>query len=260
MQLFNAMGVEVRVHEIYRGSRLFVGAEIFELARGKVRLDELGAIARARVRVLEAEGRLHPEYDASGKRVLHVDSSGRPVRDIDEVEIYLAYTTELAQRLHLPWQSPEMMFPESDVTSAMIERAFKRVQELEQGGGLYDNLLDQPIWIDYLRGAHAAEFKPIRDKMIALTDLQVALRDWAEAPGLTEQQRAQLRIAIETAARLLGKSTDEVALGRLMPNTVYDADMRALDAEERELMRALTAQFTRTPLDSLLSDSDSDVD
>lgn len=69
MQLFNAMGVEVRVHEIYRGSRLFVGAEIFELARGKVRLDELGAIARARVRVLEAEGRLHPEYDASGKRV-----------------------------------------------------------------------------------------------------------------------------------------------------------------------------------------------
>ena len=260
VQLFNAMGVEVRVHEIFRGSRIFVGAEMYELARGKARLDELGAIARARVRVLEAEGRLHPEYYANGKRVLHFDSSGSPVRDIDEVEIYLAYTTELAQRLHLPWQSPEMMFPESDVTPAMIERAFKRVYELEQGGGLLDHLLDQPIWTEYLRGAHAAQFKPIREKMIALTDLQVALRDWVEAPGLTEQQRAQLRTTIETAARMLGKSADEVALGRLMSNTVYDADMRALDAEERELMRALTATFSRPPQDSLLSDSDSDFD
>ena len=260
VQLFNAMGVEVRVHEIYRGSPIFVGTEIFELARGKVRLDELGAIARARVRVLEAEGRLHPEYDANGNRVLHFDSLGRQIRDIDEVEIYLAYTTELAQRLNLPWQSPEMMFPESDVPPAMIERAFKRVQELEQGDGLIDQLLDQPIWIEYLKGAHAAQLKPIREKMIALTDLQTALRDWVEELGLTEQQRAELRTTIETAARLLGKSADEVALGRLMSNTVYDADMRELDAEEREVMHALTVQRSRPPLDSLLSDSGSDLD
>ena len=96
--------------------------------------------------------------------------------------------------------------------------------------------------------------------MIALTDLQVGLREWVEEPGLTEQQRAQLRTTIETAARLLGKSADEVAPGRLMSNTVYDADMRVLDAEERELMRTLTAQFSRPLLDSLLSDSDSDFD
>ena len=258
VQLFNAMGVEVRVHEIYQGSPLFVGAQLFELAKGKARLDELGAIARARVRVLEAEGRLHPEYDANGKRVLHFDSSGRQIRDIDEVEIYLAYTTELAQRLHLPWQSLEMMFPEADVTPAMIERAFKRIQDLEQSDGLTDQLLDQPIWTEYLRGAHAAQFKPIREKVIALTDLQVALCDWVQTPGLTEQQRAQLRTTIETAARLLGKSADEVALGRLMSNTLYDADMRELDVEERALMRALTTQLSGPPLDSLFSDSDSD--
>ena len=258
VQLFNAMGVEVRVHEIYQGSPLIFGAQMFELAKGKARLDELGAIARARVRVLEAEGRLHPEYDANGKRVLHVDSSGRQIRDIDEVEIYLAYTTELAQRLDLPWQSPEMMYPESDVTPAMIERAFKRVYELEQGGGLIDRLLEQPLWSDYLKGAYAAHFKPIREKMIALTDLQVALRDWVQTPDLTEQQRAPLRTTIETAARLLGKSADEAAPGRLMSNTVYDADMRALDAEEREIMHTLTAKFSRAPLDSLFSDSDSD--
>lgn len=260
MQLFNAMGVEVRVHEIYRGPRLLAGVKLFELARGKVRLDELGAIARSRVRVLEAEGRLHPEYDASGKRVLHVDSNGRPVRDIDEVEIYLAYTTELAQRLDLPWQSSEMMFPEADVTPAMIERAFKRVNEREQGGGLIDHLLDQPIWTEHLKGAYAEQFKPIRKKVIALTDLQVALRDWVEAPGLTEQQRAKLRTTIETAARLLGKSADEVALGRLMSNTVYDEYMRELDGEERELMHSLTATISRPPLDSLMSDSDSDFE
>ena len=260
VQLFNAMGIEVRLHEIYQGSRLFVGAEVYELARGKVRLDELGAIARARVRALEAEGRLHPEYDANGQRVPHLDSSGRPIRDIDEVEIYLAYTTELAQRLHLPWQSPEMMFPESDVTPAMLERAYQRVHELEQGGGLSDHLLDQPIWTEYLRGAYAERFKPIREKMIALTDLQVGLREWVEEPALTEQQRAELRTTIDTAAGVLGKSADEVALGRLMSNTAYDAQMRALDDEERELMRTLTAQFSWSPLDSLLSNSDSDFE
>ena len=140
----------------------------------------------------------------------------------------------------------------------MIERAFKRVYELEQGGGLIDRLLEQPLWSDYLKGAYAAHFKPIREKMIALTDLQVALRDWVQTPDLTEQQRAPLRTTIETAARLLGKSADEAAPGRLMSNTVYDADMRALDAEEREIMHTLTAKFSRAPLDSLFSDSDSD--
>ena len=96
--------------------------------------------------------------------------------------------------------------------------------------------------------------------MIDLTDVQVALRDWVEAPGLTEQQRAKLRITIETSARLLGKSADEVALGRLMSNTVYDEYMRELDSEERELMHSLTATISRPPLDSLMSDSDSDFE
>ncbi len=54
------------------------------------------------------------------------------MRDIDEVEIYLIYTTELApeDKQDLPWQSAQMMFEEPDVTPAMIEQAHVRVLAL----------------------------------------------------------------------------------------------------------------------------------
>lgn len=259
-QLFNAMGVEVLLHEAYSGPAAEVGGEILALAKGKVRLDELGRIARARVRELEAQGRQHPEYDASGQRVIHLDSQGRRVRDIDEVEIYLTYTAQLAERLNLPWQYPEMAFPEADVTPAMVERAYVRVKALDEGD-LVDQLLDQPIWTEYVKGAHASAFASVRERILALTELQVAQRDWVEGVGLTEQQRAELRTTIEAAGRLLGKSSDEVAPGRLMSNMVYDIAMDALVAEEREVMYDLTASVSRPSLDSIwgYSDSDSDV-
>lgn len=259
-QLFNAMGVEVLLHEAYSGPAAEVGGEILALAKGKVRLDELGRIARARVRELEAQGRQHPEYDASGQRVIHLDSQGRRVRDIDEVEIYLTYTAQLAERLNLPWQYPEMAFSEADVTPAMVERAYVRVKALDEGD-LVDQLLDQPIWTEYVKGAHASAFASVRERILALTELQVAQRDWVEGVGLTEQQRAELRTTIEAAGRLLGKSSDEVAPGRLMSNMVYDIAMDALVAEEREVMYDLTASVSRPSLDSIwgYSDSDSDV-
>ena len=77
-QVFNALGVEVSVYEIYGIPETDVRqTRMLKLARGKARLDELGRIARARVAELEALGRQHPEYDADGNSVRHYDDQGR---------------------------------------------------------------------------------------------------------------------------------------------------------------------------------------
>lgn len=242
-QLFNAMGVEVMVHEAYRGTEpASVGADILRVARGKARLDELGRIARARVQELEAAGRQHPQFDNAANRIEHRDASGRPVRDIDEVEIYLAYTSQLAQRLELPWQVLDMMFPEPDVTEALIESAYRRVQALEEGEGLRNQLLEQPIWRDYVQGAYASELAVVREKITALTELQTAQQAWVDEPDLSAQQRDDLRQTIERAARLLGKPASETAIGQVMSSEAYDADMRQLDDEQRQLLERLTDQ------------------
>ncbi len=138
-QLFNAMGVEVLVHEAYAlVSKDLVEAELVGLAQGRSRLNELSKIARARISELLEQGRQHPLYDANGDLIPLQDEDGNFVRYIDEVEVHMAYATALAERLDLPWQSRLMRFEEPDVTLMMIEAAYRRVLALGEGDLLRD--------------------------------------------------------------------------------------------------------------------------
>lgn len=260
-QIFNAMGVEVLLHEAYQGSSsLNVGLDILDLARGKARLDELGRIARARVRELEESGRKHPEFDPSGARVLHYDAQGLRMRDIDEVEIYLSYTTALADRLGLPWQSPSQMYPEVDVTESMIDNAYLRVRALERGEGLRNQLLEQPAWLNYIQSAFAPELDAINQKITALTDLHTAQTEWLHQAAMTTQQRNELRTTLASAASVLGKSGREFEPGQVMSNETYDAQLRELDAKRLELLKTITDQELepiQTSLVPLFSESNS---
>lgn len=240
-QLFNALGVEVMWYETYQAPREWmVRLEVFELARGKARLDELGRIARARVRELEAQGRRHPEYTAEGERVDHYDANGVLLIDIDEVEIYLKFTTELASRLELPWQSPGMMFAEPDVTPSMLEYAYERVLALEQGDGLRNQLLDQPRWLEFIQGAYRSNFEEVRAKIDALTELQAAQRAWVDGVDLAPEQKADLRTQIVQAASVLGKPASAVSPGVVMSDAAYDADLLTLGAQQQRLLQTLT--------------------
>lgn len=99
-QFFNAVGVEVLVHEAYSlASTDLVEAELVSLARGKSRLDELGAIARRRVADRLQAG-----------ETFRRQNGDVVTGTIDEVEVHLAYMTDLAERLDLPWQSRGMLF------------------------------------------------------------------------------------------------------------------------------------------------------
>lgn len=240
-QIFNALGIEVLFDAIYENA-LEEGApfKMLELGRGKSRLDELGRIARARVAELEASGRRHPEYDGAGRRVQHYDANDFPIIDIDEVEIYLRYTTQLSSRLKLPWQAPSMMFNEPDVTAEMIESAFTRINALEQGEGLRNQLLDQPMWLDFMERAYKTDFDRVSAKVEALTDLQTAQQEWVLASDLPLGQKAGIRTRIELAAATLKIPASEIAPGRVMSDEEHDLLLVKLGEDRGVIMRILT--------------------
>ncbi|VVO47737.1 hypothetical protein PS838_00129 [Pseudomonas fluorescens] len=240
-QLFNAMGVEVLVHEAYGLiSKDLVEAELVSLAKGKSRLNELGRIARARVKELQEQGRKLPEYDEDGDLIMQRDEEGNAVPSIDEVEIHLAYATALAERLDLPWQSRSMMFEEKDVTLLMIEAAYKRVLALEEGDLLRDSIIEQDFWSQYLQGANRKAFNSIRRRVDAALDLKTAQEEWTQTPD--KSVRARLREKITTLATLLGKQPADVLPGRVMTNEEYTAELDLLNTEKNDLLKKLTRE------------------
>lgn len=242
-QLFNSMGVAVLHRSAYFSEDVdAVRRAVFNLARGKWRLDELGRIAHARVAELLEQGARFPEYDAQGLHIEHYDGAGNVIADIDEVEIYLAYTVPLATRLDLPWQSRSMMFREDYVTAPMVEAAFQRVQLQDQGAQVRDNLLEQPMWTDFLQCAHQTDYAPIAAKFDALIDYQAAQEQWAAAAHLPESARQALRQTISRSAQRLGRPASESEPGQLMPQQDYDDTFGRINAELITLNQTLTDQ------------------
>lgn len=156
-QLFNALGLRVLIQEAYAlKNPALIEAELLELARGKSRLDELGAIARSRV----------ADRLAGGETFRRVDAHGNVTGSIDEVEVHLAYMTDLAERLDLPWQSRGMLFRTmAGVEPEMIEAAHVRVLALEEGDLLVDRVLEQSFWQTYLEKTYAQEFDSLALEM-----------------------------------------------------------------------------------------------
>ncbi|VVM90993.1 hypothetical protein PS645_02777 [Pseudomonas fluorescens] len=158
-ELFNALGVQVLVHEAYAlENPALVEAEMVELARGKSRLNEIGAIARGHV----------AERLRNGERFRVVGPAGSVTGTIDEVEDHLAFMTELAEPLDLPWQSRGMLFrafADRKINATVIEAARVRVLELEKGNLLVERILEQPFWQNYLEKTYADEIQNLKDMM-----------------------------------------------------------------------------------------------
>ncbi|MHC8289216.1 dermonecrotic toxin domain-containing protein [Pseudomonas sp. XS1P51] len=231
--LFNAMGLEVLIHEAYElASPSLVEAELVELAKGKSRLDELSRIAHKEIaRRLE-----------SGEDFRRVNAQGEVTGTIDEVETHLAYMTDLASRLDLPWQSRDLQFrTHSGVTPAMIDDACTRVLVLEEGDLLRDSIVEQPFWESYIRGSNRRAFKAIKRRLDATTEFFQALEERATA-SLSVQEKAQLKEEIRVLAAELGKPESEFAPGRIMTADEYDTEMNLLNAERLALLKTLTRQ------------------
>ena len=237
-QIFNALGIEVMLHEAYRlPQEWLVKLEVLDLSRGKARLNQLGRIARARVDELIAGGRRHQAFDAMGDVVPHYHN-GVLMKSIDEVEIYLKYTTELNDRLALPWQVPHMVFTEGDVTEEMLESAYLHVRALEAGTGLRDQLIELPMWTEFLERSNPVTFEAVKNKINALIDLQEAQETLvAQGAMLSEGQKEVLRQSIQTAADTLAM---EVVPGQVLGDEAYYTLLGVFDQQKQAAMRSLT--------------------
>lgn len=243
-QLFNAMGVQVMVHEAYvLGRTDLIEAQLLELALGKSRLDELGAIARQRVAARVA----------NGEQFRRVDSLGDVAGTIDEVEVHLAYMTDLAERLDLPWQARGMQFRKiAGVEKEMIEAAFERIKALEEGDLLTDRIFEQPLWRDWLEATYGEEINGLKRRIDATTDLQDALQRRAEGAQFTAEEKAEVGAQIKTLCAELGTSESDFADGQLMTDEAYVQALNDIDLQITQQLKTLTRQaMTRAKLDRL---------
>ncbi|MNQ96358.1 hypothetical protein D3C85_1119580 [compost metagenome] len=243
-QLFNAMGVQVMVHEAYALVRVdLVETQLLELALGKSRLDELGAIARHRV----------SERLAKGEQFRRAGADGEVTGTIDEVEVHLAYMTDLAQRLDLPWQARGMQFRSiAEVSKEMIEAALQRIKALEEGDLLIDRVFEQPLWKSWLESTYREELNGLKRRIDATTDLQDALQRRAEGTRLTTEEKAAVELEIKGLCSELDKPETDFADGRLMTEEAYGQAMDDIDRQITQQLKNLTREaMTRARLDRL---------
>ena len=244
LQVFNAMGVEVLLYEALRLEPIDLALsklELFNLARGRARLDQLSRIARARVRELVAQGRPFPKYDAQDLVIPQFDAQGNRLKTIDEVEIHLAYTTLLAKRLDLPWQL-EMFFAEPDVTPAMLDAAYSQVLALEEGEGLRNQIIKIPFWREFIERTNSARFAALDEKALALFEYQSDQKTLGLTDPLPALAQRALRKSIDAAARHLGIAPADVVYGRAMTDLEYDAMTQSFLDQKDALMKSLTDQ------------------
>lgn len=243
-QLFNAMGVQVLIHEAYALARAdLIEKNLLELALGKSRLDELGAIARQRV-----AARL-----ANGERFRRIDALGQVVGEIDEVEVHLAYMTDLAGRLNLPWQARGMQFRKiAGVSQEMIEAAYQRIKALEEGDLLTERILEQPLWRTWLESTYRDELEGLKKRIVSALDLQEALQRRVDSTRLTPQETAGVEAQIKALCRELGKPESDFPLGEPMTDAQYDQTLKDIDRQITAQMKTLTREAAvRARLESL---------
>ncbi|MFJ2686938.1 dermonecrotic toxin domain-containing protein [Pseudomonas sp. NPDC087342] len=231
-QWFNAMGIEVMIHEAYQLQNAdLVKAGLVRLAKGKTRLQQVDAIARRHI----------SERLAVGETYRRVNAEGQVTGTIDEVEVHLAFMTDLAERLNLPWQARGMQFRKiAGVTPSMIETAYQRVLALEEGDLLRDAIAELPFWKAYAEGSNRRLFSAFRRKLEALTDFKMAMDERADAVDLTPEARERLKERIRVLAAELGKPESAFAPGQVMTDEAFDSEYKSVLDEMEQLLKKLT--------------------
>jgi len=171
-----------------------------------------------------------------------LDANGEVVGTIDVVEVHLAYMTDLAKRLDLPWQARGMQFRAiAGVSEAMIEAAYERVLALEEGDLLRDAIAEQPFWKTWVETTYAEDFDVLKRRVDWITAYKVAMDERA-VEGLAPAAIARLDQQLTELAQALGKPLGEVAPGQIMTDAAYDAELNSAIEEMDNLLKTLTQQ------------------
>ncbi|WP_420233875.1 NEL-type E3 ubiquitin ligase domain-containing protein [Pseudomonas sp. ABY48] len=167
LMIHNAKALSAGEHE---------GATLIRLAKGLFRLDEVERIALQDIQ---------QRRDAITAREDLTDAQkNRRIRQIEEVEVRLAYRVGLKDRLALPGQPEGGRFLQlAGVTPDMLEAAATRVLALDDSPRELQALVGRDFWIDYVKQQHPASFQALNDTLIA-NQLEL---DEASAAGTLEE-------------------------------------------------------------------------
>jgi len=140
------METRVLIHQQGAGRGLVrTEAELLDVGRSLFRQAEVDRIAARRVEMLRANG-----------------------RDVDEIEVYLAYRYRLATSLRLPGQPTSMHYENfSGLTANDFELARGEVLLAENNETLTLALADQEFWQEYLHSTYEARFTALADRCYA---------------------------------------------------------------------------------------------
>jgi len=253
-EVFSRLGGEVLLHEADQLAGNAREAAYLALARGRSRLARLNDISKVEsarqeiVRAAHIEDARARAIAAAGERGLseaEIEAAGRVAAEaaderwphVDEVEIYLAYRVDLAERLALPWQPLSMLYRgASNVTRDMTREAGDRILAAEAvPGKQVELLLERPVWKDYLQTLpetqrHAAV---AQEQLQTLEELREALEELARQPQASPQQIASWTAAVQQGASALGIAEADIPVGREMNATVYEQALEVIDRERK---------------------------
>lgn len=243
-QIFNDMGIEVMASEAqrYSNSSLECEARLVTLARGSARLKQLNRIVGE-----DIAHRLKPVAEGGLGQRLRSQMINGVSGEVDDVEIYLAYQTRLANRLDLPWLSEHMLYRDvARVEPAQIEQAYATVLGLGEGDGLVNQMLLEPYWEQYLHDHHPntleANARHFDEQCARLDELQEAQARLAQANGLPAEQKEALRVSLMGLADALAVPQPHVLTGQPMTDDRYNLLLNELGYREKQWMRELTHQ------------------
>lgn len=147
-QLFNSLGLKVLVSKAYNETTTAAQLEdrLVRLARSAARLDRVSDEAAMEVSRQQQQHLIDPRLPAP-----------------DEIQIHRAFEAGLGERLELPWHAQGMpVQPRAGVTEEMLNAAYQRIIQREQGDGLVNGMIDlytDPFWADYLRDTYPDRYQ-----------------------------------------------------------------------------------------------------
>lgn len=143
--------LEVRVRITVRTAgrdRATVERELLQEGRALFRLDQVQRIAST-------------HYQEAERAWGNLPGDARPAAP-DDVEVFLAYRTRLAQRLGLPDQPQAVRYEQSRaVSAAQIDQALHTVLAAETPQALSESLQGRDFWTEHLRTQYAERFDEV---------------------------------------------------------------------------------------------------
>ncbi|NWD47475.1 dermonecrotic toxin domain-containing protein [Pseudomonas gingeri] len=275
-EVFSRLGGEVLLYEAGQLTGDAREAACLVLAQGRSRLARLNDISKvetasqdiARAARIE-DARAEAVATASGLPLseAEIEEAGRVAAaaadarwpHVDEVEIYLAYRVDLAERLGLPWQPLSMLYRgASNVSRDMTREAGDRILAAEQvPGKQVELLLEQPLWKDYLKTLPETERHAVvaQEQLQTLEEVREALEELARQPQASAQAIAEWTATVKQGAGTLGIAEADIPVGREMSDTVYEQALEVIDRERQ----AGEVRITREALDRAQAPESSDL-